>query len=82
MSKFYVVSGKEMIRFLKWLGFELIRINGSHHRMKAPDGRKTTIPVHANKELPLGLLRKIIRDDLNFEIDEFNSLFEKFNKVN
>ena len=41
-----VISGKELIRLLEKLGFEVIRINGSHHRVKHPDGRVTTVPVH------------------------------------
>ena len=32
------------------MGFELIRVRGSHHRMKHPDGRMTIIPVHGNKD--------------------------------
>ncbi|WP_428666868.1 type II toxin-antitoxin system HicA family toxin [Runella sp.] len=40
-----VISGKELIRLLEKLGFEVIRINGSHHRIKHPDGRVTTVPV-------------------------------------
>jgi predicted RNA binding protein YcfA (HicA-like mRNA interferase family) len=55
-----VISGKELVRLLEKLGFEVIRINGSHHRIKHPDGRVTTIPVHKNEDLPKGLVRKII----------------------
>lgn len=66
-----VISGKDMVRLLEKLGFELIRINGSHHRMRHVDGRVTTIPVHKNEDLPKGLLRKIIREDLQFEVDDF-----------
>ena len=32
-----VISGKELIRLLEKLGFEVIRVNGSHHRVKHPD---------------------------------------------
>ena len=65
-----VISGKEFIRLLEKLGFRVIRINGSHHRMKHDDGRLTTIPVHKNDPIPKGLLRKIIREDLNTTIEE------------
>lgn len=64
-----VISGKDFIRLLEKLGFNVVRINGSHHRMKHPDGRITTIPVHKNDNLPKGLLRKIIREDLKMEIE-------------
>ncbi len=66
-----VISGKELIRLLEKLGFEVIRINGSHHRLKHPDGRVTTVPVHKNEDLPKGLVRKIIREDLEMNFDEF-----------
>ncbi|HAK76822.1 MAG TPA: hypothetical protein DCR35_19065 [Runella sp.] len=45
--------------------------NGSHHRVKHPDGRVTTVPVHKNEDLPKGLVRKIIREDLEMNFDEF-----------
>lgn len=66
-----VILGKELIRLLEKLGFEVIRINGSHHRVKHPDGRVTTVPVHKNEDLPKGLVRKIIREDLEMNFDEF-----------
>ena len=57
--------------------FVVIRINGSHHRLKHPDGRVTTIPVHKNHDLPKGLVRKIIREDLELELTEFIELWNK-----
>jgi len=59
-------------------GFKIIRINGSHDRLKHPDGRLTTMPVHKNDDLPKGLLRKIIREDMGFELDEFIILYNQF----
>ena len=66
-----VISGKELIRLLEKLEFEVIRINGSHHRIKHPDGRVTTVPVHKNEDLPKGLVRKIIREDLDMNFEDF-----------
>ncbi len=68
------ISGKDFIKLLQELGFTVIRINGSHHRMKHPDGRITTIPLHKNDPLPKGLLRKIIREDLQMDVEEIRSL--------
>lgn len=76
MPQLPVISGKEFIKFLLSNGFILIRVNGSHHRLKHPDGRITTVPVHKNEELPKGLLRKIIREDLDMELDEFLKLYK------
>lgn len=75
-----VISGKEFIRFLEKIGFVVVRINGSHYRMKHPDGRVTTVPVHRNTDLPKGLLRKIIREDLKLEQDDFHKLFVRLRK--
>ncbi len=58
MPELPVISGKTFLKFLQALGFVVVRINGSHHRLKHPDGRITTVPVHKNKDLPKGLLRK------------------------
>ena len=73
------ISGKELIRFLQSLGFVEVRINGSHHRLHHPDGRVTTVPVHKNEDIPKGLLRKIIREDLEIELVEFLNEYNEFN---
>ncbi len=72
-----VISGKALVSLLTSMGFNIIRINGSHYRLKHADGRITTIPVHGNKDLPKGLLRKIIREDLEIEIVVFENLIQK-----
>jgi predicted RNA binding protein YcfA (HicA-like mRNA interferase family) len=72
-----VISGKDLIHFLQSICFIVIRIKGSHHRLRHPDGRVTTVPVHKNEDLPRGLLRKIIREDLELELDMFTDLYLK-----
>jgi predicted RNA binding protein YcfA (HicA-like mRNA interferase family) len=76
MGKLLTISGKDFIRFLESIGFEIIRIKGSHYRLKHTDGRLTTIPVHGNDDLPKGLLRKIIREDLELDMSDFEALFD------
>jgi predicted RNA binding protein YcfA (HicA-like mRNA interferase family) len=75
MPQLPVISGKAFLKFLQAIGFVIVRINGSHHRLKHPDGRVTTVPVHKNQDLPKGLLRKIIRVDLELELDSFLELW-------
>ena len=77
MPQLPVISGKAFLKFLQAIGFVVIRINGSHHRLKHPDGRVTTVPVHKNEDLPKGLLRKIIREDLDLNLDSFIELWNK-----
>ncbi|MCY7291585.1 MAG: type II toxin-antitoxin system HicA family toxin [Ferruginibacter sp.] len=72
-----VLSGKDFVKLLEKLGFIIIRINGSHYRLKHDDGRITTIPVHKNYDLPKGLMKKIIRDDLKLSLEDFEKLVEK-----
>jgi predicted RNA binding protein YcfA (HicA-like mRNA interferase family) len=45
--------------------------------MKAEDGRMTTVPVHSKMILPKGLLRRIIRVDLEMELKEFIDIYSK-----
>jgi predicted RNA binding protein YcfA (HicA-like mRNA interferase family) len=77
MPQLPVISGKNLLRFLQSLGFVVVRMNGSHHRLKHPDGRVTTIPIHKNQDLPKGLLRKIIREDLELGPEQFIELWNK-----
>lgn len=77
MAKQIVLTGKELVQILERNGFDVVRINGSHHRMRHTDGRLTTVPVHGNSDLPKGLLRKIVREDLAIDMDEFAALCEK-----
>ena len=62
------VTGKELIRALKTVGFEVVRTQGNHHRLRHSDSRVTTVPVHAGETIGHGLLRQILRDcDLTHE---------------
>jgi predicted RNA binding protein YcfA (HicA-like mRNA interferase family) len=62
MSRYPSVIGSDMIKSLAKIGFLVVRIKGSHHRLEHPDGRKTPIPVHGKETLGPGILLKILRD--------------------
>ncbi len=62
MSKFPAISGKQLMAALDKLGFEVVRIKGSHHFLRHADGRSTVVPVHAGEIMGPGLLSKILRD--------------------
>jgi len=62
MSQFPSVTGSELIKALAKIGFSVVRVKGSHHRIEHPDGRKTTVPVHGKETLGPGILLKILRD--------------------
>ncbi|MCY4610866.1 MAG: type II toxin-antitoxin system HicA family toxin [Gammaproteobacteria bacterium] len=58
----FVLKPREVIAILVGLGFEEVRQRGSHKRFRHPDGRVTTVPVHAGRDLSPALLRCIARD--------------------
>lgn len=62
MSQFPSITGNELIKALSKVGFSVVRVTGSHHRLLHSDGRKTTVPVHGKENLGLGILLKILRD--------------------
>lgn len=73
-----VIKGKTLIAFLESIGFTVIRQRGSHVRMKSDDGRFTSVPVHSGEDIPKGLLRKIIREDLEMTLENFTEAFGKY----
>lgn len=79
MPKLPVIKGSELVKFLESIGFRIIRTKGSHVRLRAEDGRVTTVPIHRNKDIPKGLLRKIIREDLEISLEDFSGLYMQRN---
>jgi predicted RNA binding protein YcfA (HicA-like mRNA interferase family) len=75
MQKLPAIDSQELLRFLKGLGFIIIRTKGSHVRLRSEDGRVTTVPIHSNRVIPKGLLRKVIREDLEMSLDDFLELY-------
>jgi len=56
------VSGERVVRALEKAGFKVARVAGSHHVMRHPDGRGTTVAVHAGRDVAKGTLRGILGD--------------------
>jgi predicted RNA binding protein YcfA (HicA-like mRNA interferase family) len=53
---------KLLNRLLEKAGFKVARVAGSHHIMRHPDGRGTTVPVHPGRDVAKGTLRGILAD--------------------
>jgi predicted RNA binding protein YcfA (HicA-like mRNA interferase family) len=54
------VSGKELARVLEQHGWQLLRINGSHHIYGKPGHPvRLSVPIHANRPIKLGLLKHL-----------------------
>ena len=75
MAKLRRLSGKEMLRFLEREGFALIRVRGSHHLLRR-GGTTTIVPIHGNRSLKTGTLRKILRE-IDMTPAEFAQRFAK-----
>jgi predicted RNA binding protein YcfA (HicA-like mRNA interferase family) len=56
------VSGERIVRSLERAGFKVARVKDSHHIMRHPDGRGTTVPVHQGRDVAKGTLRGILSD--------------------
>lgn len=56
------VTAKDLMKLLERKGFAKVRQSGSHAIFRHADGRRTTIPVHSNKTLGVGLLKQIMKD--------------------
>ena len=62
MTRLPRMKGKELVRVLEKIGFETVRMRGSHLFLRHADGRTTTVPVHSGETIGPGLLRAILRD--------------------
>lgn len=67
---------REVIRVLEKIGFEFVRQSGSHVTYRHQDGRWTIIALHQGKTIPVGTLRKIVRD-AGLEVEEFLRLMHE-----
>lgn len=62
MSGIPVLKPREVITILTTLGFVEVRQRGSHKQFRHVDGRSTTVPFHAGRDISPILLRQIAKD--------------------
>jgi predicted RNA binding protein YcfA (HicA-like mRNA interferase family) len=55
-------TGKELIRLLERHGWEVVRVEGSHHILTKP-GREEVIsvPVHGGNDLKIGITQHLLK---------------------
>lgn len=70
MGSIPVLKPREVIARLERLGFVEVRQRGSHKQFRHADGRVTTVPMHAGRDLSPSLLRQICRD-IRMPVGEF-----------
>jgi predicted RNA binding protein YcfA (HicA-like mRNA interferase family) len=62
MGSVPVLKPREVVAILERLGFVEIRQRGSHKQFRHADGRSTTVPFHAGRDLSPILTRQIAKD--------------------
>jgi len=72
LSRLTVISGRQLCKVLKQIGYEIDHQTGSHIilRNNVPPFRRLTVPNH--KEIAKGTLRSIIRE-AGLTLSEFNN---------
>lgn len=65
-----VLKPREIVALLETLGFSELRQRGSHKQFRHPDGRCTTVPFHAGRDISPVLLRQIAKD-IGLTVEEF-----------
>jgi len=70
MGNVPVFKPNKIVSMLERLGFLEVRQKGSHKQFRHPDGRGTTVPFHADRDISPILLKKIVKD-IRLTIEEF-----------
>jgi len=73
MHKLPTISGREIIKKLEKIGYEVARKKGSHVRLKSSNLAYKSITVPLHKTIKPGLLSQIIKD-ARLSVDEFIGL--------
>ena len=68
-----VLKAREVAALLTSLGFVEVRQRGSHKQFRHIDGRATTVPFHAGRDISPILLRQIAKD-IGLTIDQLLKL--------
>ena len=73
-GRFPAVTGKDVLRALQRVGWNVFHIRGSHHRLRHNEtGRKVTLPIHAGKTLRRGTLA-VVLEKTGLSVEQFRKL--------
>lgn len=70
MGSLPVLKPPQVVSLLEAHGFAEVRQRGSHKQFRHADGRTTTVPFHAGRDISPALLRKIAAD-IHLTVEEF-----------
>ncbi len=74
MPKLPIVSGRDLVKAFKKIGFEIISQRGTHIKMRHSDGRVAIIPNH--KTVKKGTLKKGILNPLSISVEDLIKLLK------
>ena len=69
MGSLPVLKPRQVVALPEAHGFLEVRQRGSHKQFRHPDGRVTTVPFHAGRDISPALLRRIAAD-IHLTVDE------------
>ncbi len=55
------ISGKKLAQILEKKGWILVKTKGSHFKYQK-DFDSVSVPIHGNRDLPIGTLKAIMKD--------------------
>lgn len=70
MGHIPTLKPREVVMLLELLGFIEVRQRGSHKQFRHTDGRCTTVPFHAGRDISPILLRQIAKD-IGLSVEDF-----------
>ena len=76
MPKLPIIKTKQLIRVLEKLGFFKYHQVGSHAQFKNAEGKKITVPIHADRDIKKKMLKGII-NNLEITAEELTRLLKK-----
>lgn len=66
-----------MVKILELIGFEIVRIKGSHYFLKSEENKLvTTVPIHDNENLSVGIIKDVL-SDVDISKEEYEKLRKK-----
>lgn len=74
MPKLKPIKPERLVKLAKKLGFVEVRQKGSHLALAHTDGRILTVSMHTGKDISVGLLVEIIKEQLKISREEFEQL--------
>lgn|GEM_PF-83262 len=78
ISRLPTLTAADLEKALSRMGFRLAWQKGSHRVYRHPDGRRTTVPFHAGRDLPRKLVSNVIKYDLEMTYAEFAKFLKQY----